>query len=89
MRHLHVHVLSREMHSPCLKRRQHYNSFRTPFFVDLAEFPLAPGDPRLGSDSELYLKAELSCWRCRRGFGNRFKAFKEHLELEFEEWKRE
>ena len=41
MNHLHVHVLSRDMHSPCLKHRKHYNSFNTPFLIDVADFPLA------------------------------------------------
>lgn len=89
MSHLHVHVISREMHSPCLKHRKHYNSFNTPFLIDVADFPLAEDDPRLQPGRERYLRRDLTCWRCGRNFGNRFKALKEHLESEFEEWKRE
>ncbi|TPX06919.1 uncharacterized protein E0L32_011143 [Thyridium curvatum] len=89
MSHLHVHVLSRDMHSPCLKHRKHYNSFNTPFLVDVADFPLAADDPRRHPGREGYLQSDFRCWRCGRTFGNRFKALKEHLEVEFEEWKRE
>ncbi len=46
MSHLHVHVLSRDMHSANARHRKHYNSFTTPFFVPLADFPLAADDPR-------------------------------------------
>ncbi|KAI9663431.1 MAG: aprataxin-like protein [Trizodia sp. TS-e1964] len=89
MNHVHVHVLSRDMVSECVRKRSHYNSFTTPFLVDVEEFPLAMGDPRRGAAAKEYLHRELVCWRCKRGFGNRFKKFKEHLQLELEEWKRE
>lgn len=35
---------------------------------------------------EVYLKGDMRCWRCGRNFGNKFKALKEHLEKEKEEW---
>lgn len=89
MNHLHVHVLSRDMHSPALKHRKHYNSFNTPFLIDVADFPLRPDDPRLDPGAEGYLQWDLTCWRCGRSFGNRFKALKDHLEDEFEAWRRE
>ncbi|KAL7812212.1 HIT-like domain-containing protein [Trichoderma gracile] len=91
MGHMHVHVFSRDMHSPCLKHRKHYNSFNTPFLVDIADFPLAKEDVRRGRGTreESFMKRDLVCWRCGRNFGNRFKELKGHLEDEFEEWKRE
>lgn len=89
MSHLHVHVLSRDMHSPSLKHRKHYNSFTTPFLVSLDDFPLAADDPRRRTKEEAYLHWDLRCWRCGRNFGNKFKELKAHLELEFDEWKRE
>ncbi|RYP59674.1 hypothetical protein DL769_008438 [Monosporascus sp. CRB-8-3] len=89
MNDLHVHVLSRDMFSECLRHRKHYNSFNTPFFVDLADLPLAPDDPRRHPGRAGYLDADLTCWRCGRNFGNRFKQLKEHLAHEFEEWKKE
>ncbi|KAH8908911.1 HIT-like protein, partial [Coniochaeta sp. PMI_546] len=86
MSHLHVHVLSRDMHSPCLKHRKHYNSFNTPFLIDVADFPLPGDDPRR-LPRQVYLDRDLRCWRCGKNFTNKFKALKEHLEKEFEEWK--
>ncbi|PHH68121.1 hypothetical protein CDD82_825 [Ophiocordyceps australis] len=86
MRHLHVHVISRDMHSASLRHRKHYNSFTTPFFVALHQLPLPPADPRRSAH---HLARDLVCWRCGRNFGNRFRRLKEHLDAEFDEWKRE
>ncbi|KAH6611082.1 hypothetical protein Trco_001102 [Trichoderma cornu-damae] len=89
MGHLHVHVLSRDMRSPAMKHRKHYNSFNTPFLVDVADFPLAEDDPRRRTREEGFMRRDLVCWRCGHNFGNRFQELKHHLEREFEEWKRE
>lgn len=89
MGHLHIHVLSRDMHSPAMKHRKHYNSFNTPFLVDVADFPLEGDGFRRGSKEESFMKRDLVCWRCGKNYGNRFKELKDHLEKEFEEWKRE
>ncbi|KAL9113092.1 MAG: hypothetical protein Q9227_002704 [Pyrenula ochraceoflavens] len=88
MNHLHVHIISRDRHSPCLKHRKHYNSFSTPFFIPLDDFPLPEDDKRRHPGREGYLQADFVCWRCGRGFGNRFKELKGHLEEEFEAWKK-
>lgn len=32
MQRLHVHVISKDFHSPCLKTKIHWNSFTTKFF---------------------------------------------------------
>ena len=88
MSHLHVHVLSRDFVSDRMRHRKHYNSFHTPFFVDLDDLPLAAQDPRRHPGREGYLSQELRCWRCGKGFGNRFAQLKAHLEQEFEDWKR-
>lgn len=90
MNHLHIHVLSRDMHSDRLKHRKHYNSFTTDFFVPLDDFPLAEDDWRRQPGAQRHWpERPLVCWRCGRDFGNRFKELKEHLDDEFEEWKRE
>lgn len=89
MSHLHIHVLSRDMHSEKMKHRKHYNSFNTPFLVDVEDFPLAEDDPRRDTGKAGYLKRDLVCWRCGRNFGNKFAQLKEHLETEFDAWKRE
>ncbi|KAF4848977.1 Aprataxin-like protein [Colletotrichum siamense] len=86
MNHLHVHVLSRDMYSDCLKHRKHYNSFNTPFLIDVADFPLPPDHPGRAGD---LLKRDFTCWRCGQNFGNQFARLKEHLAVEFAEWKKE
>ncbi|KAF8249599.1 HIT-like protein [Wilcoxina mikolae CBS 423.85] len=88
MNHLHVHVISRDNHSERLKTGKHYNSFNTPFFVDLEDLPLPEEDERR-SPGMGFIKSDLICWRCGTNYGNRYKQLSEHLEEEFEEWKKE
>ncbi|TVY51183.1 Aprataxin-like protein [Lachnellula cervina] len=86
MNHLHIHVLSVDRYSECLKHRKHYNSFATDFFVPLEEFPLDREEVRRRSHG---IKGDMKCWRCGENFGGRFKELKAHLEVEFKAWKRE
>ncbi|KAF5025901.1 hypothetical protein F66182_2020 [Fusarium sp. NRRL 66182] len=88
MKHLHVHVLSRDMCSEALRHRKHYNSFNTPFLVDLDDFPLAADDPRRNTREEAYLRWDMKCWRCGSNFGNQFQKLKGHLAEEYETWKK-
>ncbi|OTB18731.1 hypothetical protein K445DRAFT_314594 [Daldinia sp. EC12] len=88
MNDLHVHVLAPDMVSECMRHRKHYNSFNTPFLIDVADFPLAKDDVRRHPGRAGYLNADLKCWRCGKNFGASFKQLKEHLAVEFEEWKR-
>ena len=89
MNHLHIHIISEDRHGECLKHKKHYNSFTTPFFVRLHEMPLERDDERWYGGAGPYLDAEMMCWRCGTNFGNRFARLKEHLDVEFEEWRRE
>ena len=89
MNHLHIHVLSVDRYSACLKHRKHYNSFATPFFVDVDDFPLKKDDKRRHPGREGYLKSDMKCWRCGKNFGSKFASLKEHLTEEFEEWKKQ
>ncbi|KAI2615955.1 HIT-like protein [Hypoxylon sp. NC1633] len=89
MNDLHVHVLAPDMVSECMRHRKHYNSFNTPFLIDVADFPLAKDDPRRHPGKAEYLHRDLVCWRCGKDFGNKFKQLKEHLVEEFEQWKKE
>lgn len=90
MNHLHIHIISRDMHSDRLKHRKHYNSFNTDFFIPLDDFPLAKDDPRRSvSYQNGNLKEDFRCWRCGKMFGNKFTLLKDHLEREFDAWKRE
>lgn len=88
MNHLHIHVMSVDRFSERLKHRKHYNSFSTPFFVNIDDFPLAKGDARRHPGRQGYLQWDFICWRCGRNFGNQFAKLKTHLEEEFNEWKR-
>lgn len=87
MNHLHVHVLSRDMHSEKMKHRKHYLSFTTEFFVPLEDFPLSEDDERRHQSN--WPERPMLCFRCERNFGNKFKDLNHHLEAEFEAWKKE
>ncbi|EAS28326.2 aprataxin-like protein [Coccidioides immitis RS] len=87
MNHLHVHIISKDRCSPCLKHRKHYNSFSTPFFVPIDDLPLDHHDARRHPGREGYLQQDLKCWRCGSNFGNKFTLLKDHLNQEFETWK--
>lgn len=90
MAHLHVHIISRDMHSERARHKKHYNSFVTPFFVPLADYPLAEDDVRRETGFQNgNLKRDLVCWRCGKNFGARFAELKKHLEEEFEAWRAE
>lgn len=91
MTHLHIHIISRDMHSKCVKHRKHYSSFNTDFFIPLADYPLAVNDRRrsISYQNSNLKEVDFRCWRCGRNFGNRFKELKGHLEEEFIGWKEE
>jgi len=89
MNHLHVHILSIDRHSECMKHRKHYNSFSTPFLIDVDDFPLGKDDSKRNAARDGCLNWDLKCWKCGRNFGNKFAKLKEHLDCEFEEWKKE
>ncbi|KAK6353919.1 aprataxin-like protein [Orbilia blumenaviensis] len=91
MSNLHIHVISEDMHSERVKHKKHFNSFNSGFFVDLEEFPLDGDDKRLpgvGHVTNEMLKGDMVCWKCKMNFKNRFKELKEHLDMEYEVWKR-
>ncbi len=89
MNHLHIHVLSVDRYSECLRHRKHYNSFATPFFVPIDDFPLAKDDVRRHPGRQGYLDWDFKCWRCGREYGRSFTKLKAHLEEEFEKWSAE
>ena len=89
MNHLHIHVLSVDRFSERLKHRKHYNSFSTPFFIALEEFPLNEDDVRRDPVGQHYLRSDFICWRCDKNFGDRFTELKAHLAEEFEKWKQD
>ncbi|KAJ4320720.1 aprataxin-like protein [Neodidymelliopsis sp. IMI 364377] len=87
MNHMHIHVMSRDMHSPCMKHKKHYLSFNSSFFVPVEDFPLEEGSARFHPGD--WPSWDMKCWRCGKNFKNKFAALKKHLEEEFEEWKKE
>ncbi|KAI9671487.1 MAG: aprataxin-like protein [Caeruleum heppii] len=93
MSHLHIHILSPDRVSSCLRHKKHYNSFSTPFFVPLDEFPLSDEDPRREKSwwkDQGFLRREFRCWRCGDEWkGRGFEEFKAHLEEEMEQWVKE
>lgn len=86
MNHLHIHVLSRDLHSDRMKKWNHYQSFTTDFFVRMDEFPLAMDDHRR---HYRHFPQDMVCWKCGKSFGRKFAELKRHLNEEFERWKRE
>jgi aprataxin len=65
MNHLHMHVISQDFDSPCLKNKKHWNSFTTTFFVPLEEvlINLEKGEVDF-SYRETRLNGGLKCHRC-------------------------
>ncbi|KAJ4289514.1 aprataxin-like protein [Collariella sp. IMI 366227] len=63
MAHLHVHIISRDMHSERAKHRKHYNSFTTPFFVPLEDYPLAEDDRRRETGYQNGNLVEFEAWK--------------------------
>jgi aprataxin len=86
MSHLHIHVLSKDMVSDPMKRRNHYLSFTTDFLVGLEHFPLAKDDYRRAYH---HFPEDMLCWRCGQNFGNKMTELKKHLNMEKQGWIRE
>jgi aprataxin len=83
MSHLHIHVLSKDMVSEPMRKRNHYLSFTTDFLVGLEHFPLAKDDYRRAYK---HFPEDMLCWRCGQNFGNKMSKLKEHLDMEKESW---
>lgn len=68
MRQLHLHVVSDDFHSDCLKNKKHWNSFATPFFLPLDSVVAkleAGGKVEVDrAAAEALLKQDLRCHRC-------------------------
>ncbi|XP_070538748.1 aprataxin-like isoform X2 [Ptychodera flava] len=83
MSHLHMHVISQDFNSPCLKTKKHWNSFTTQYFVgskDIIEQLETTGrvnPPAAGRHAEL-LKTPLRCHVCRQAQTNMPK-LKQHI----------
>ncbi|KAK9260159.1 HIT-like domain-containing protein [Lipomyces tetrasporus] len=94
MSNLHIHVISVDNYSEKLKNKKHYNTFNTPFFVSFDELRSITSDDARIKNGPVYCvqianTSDLICWRCEKNFQNQFKKLKDHLEEEFNLWKKE
>ncbi|EER07824.1 histidine triad nucleotide binding protein, putative, partial [Perkinsus marinus ATCC 50983] len=78
----HVHVISSDMRSSRIKHKKHWNSFNTPFFVELSEAEeILQRDGNLHSISsrETHLRDDLLCNVCGHNFGGHFTKLIRHV----------
>lgn len=86
MSNLHVHIMTPDLVSSRLTKKQHYNSFATPFFVPLSKFPVPKDDEIWDLDvRKKYKDQDMKCWRCGLVLKN-IPVLKTHLELCWREW---
>ena len=80
MNHLHMHVISQDFDSPCLKHKKHWNSFTTTFFVPLEELKIAitKGEEIDFSYRQNRLHGGLKCHRCGK-VQNNIPQLKQHI----------
>lgn len=83
MSNLHIHILTRDFHSPKLKNKKHYNSFNTTFFVLWDQLPLHSIPDKHEMENIVIKKSDLICCYCKRNFSNKFSQLKKHLDDEF------
>ncbi|XP_062864739.1 aprataxin isoform X6 [Trichomycterus rosablanca] len=83
MSHVHLHVISQDFDSPCLKNKKHWNSFTTRYFIDSDEvITMLERDGRVSvkeGTSEL-LKLPLRCHVCHEEQAT-IPKLKEHLKI--------
>ncbi|XP_060943911.1 aprataxin isoform X1 [Limanda limanda] len=85
MSHVHLHVISQDFDSPCLKNKKHWNSFTTDYFIesqDVVEMLETNGRVTVKEGSSELLKLPLRCHVCRKELST-IPALKEHLKSHF------
>lgn len=74
MTRLHMHVISQDFDSPCLKNKKHWNSFTTEFFLDASKvIQMLKDNGQITIDKDHFeqlLKLPLKCHVCGLGFPN-------------------
>lgn len=82
MTRLHMHIISQDFDSPCLKNKKHWNSFTTDFFIDAASIlKWLKSKGKVEIDKERYeslLKEPLSCHVCHKELKN-IPQLKQHI----------
>lgn len=81
MSHIHLHVISQDFDSPCLKNKKHWNSFTTDYFIeskDLLQMLDTDGRVTVKEGTSELLKLPLRCHICHRELTT-IPALKDHL----------
>ncbi|XP_023274266.1 aprataxin isoform X3 [Seriola lalandi dorsalis] len=85
MSHVHLHVISQDFDSPCLKNKKHWNSFTTDYFIeshDVIEMLDTNGRVTVKEGANELLKLPLRCHMCRKELPT-IPALKDHLKSHF------
>ncbi|KAM4708248.1 aprataxin isoform 2-T2 [Discoglossus pictus] len=81
MSHVHLHVISQDFDSPCLKNKKHWNSFTTDYFLDskdVMEMVKLKGKVTVKDGVSELLKLPLQCHVCKQQHAT-IPQLKEHL----------
>ncbi|XP_006881311.1 PREDICTED: aprataxin [Elephantulus edwardii] len=81
MSHVHLHVISQDFDSPCLKNKKHWNSFNTEYFLDsqaVIKMVQEAGRVTVGDGMSELLKLPLRCHECQQLLPS-IPQLKEHL----------
>ncbi|KAM7165802.1 aprataxin isoform 3-T5 [Macrochelys suwanniensis] len=81
MSHVHLHVISQDFDSPCLKNKKHWNSFTTEYFLnsqDVIEMVKTKGKVLVKDGTSELLKLPLRCHVCKQ-HQSTIPQLKEHL----------
>ncbi|RVE76244.1 hypothetical protein OJAV_G00006450 [Oryzias javanicus] len=85
MSHIHLHVISQDFDSPCLKNKKHWNSFTTDYFIDsenVIQMLESDGSISVKDGTSELLKLPLRCHMCPKECPT-IPALKEHLKRHF------
>ncbi|XP_072261331.1 aprataxin isoform X2 [Pyxicephalus adspersus] len=85
MSHIHLHVISQDFDSPCLKNKKHWNSFTTEYFLDSQEvidMIKLKGKVEVKDGTSELLKSPLKCNVCKVQQAT-IPQLKEHLKKHF------
>ncbi|KAG8518431.1 Aprataxin, partial [Galemys pyrenaicus] len=81
MSHVHLHVISQDFDSPCLKNKKHWNSFNTDYFLEsqaVIEMVQETGRVTVRDGTPELLKLPLCCHECQQLLPS-IPQLKEHL----------
>uniref|UniRef100_A0A2K5DVK1 Aprataxin n=1 Tax=Aotus nancymaae TaxID=37293 RepID=A0A2K5DVK1_AOTNA len=81
MSHVHLHVISQDFDSPCLKNKKHWNSFNTEYFLEsqaVIEMVQEAGRVTVRDGMPELLKLPLRCHECQQMLPS-IPQLKEHL----------